>query len=160
MHGAENGGVTLSGATATNLGLVVGGTYEVVVFQAERHTTASSYKLTLKGFNATSSVCDDHCGDGVTSAYEVCDDGSNQGGYGSCTPDCLGFGPRCGDGVVDVGHEQCDDGTNAGGYGQCLPTCELGARCGDGVVQAGHETCDDGNADPSDGCNACQVVVL
>ena len=31
----------------TTLGLVVGGMYEIVVFQAERHTTQSNYKLTL-----------------------------------------------------------------------------------------------------------------
>ncbi|MDQ3364469.1 MAG: DUF4215 domain-containing protein [Myxococcota bacterium] len=159
VHSPLVGSITLNATAATNLDLTVGGTYEVVVFQAERRTSGSSYKLTLAGFNAAKSVCDDVCGDAVTSAYEVCDDGVNQGGYGSCTAGCLGFGPRCGDGTVQAAHEQCDEGVNAGGYGKCLPTCQLGPRCGDGVIQTGHETCDDGNADPLDGCNACQVVL-
>lgn len=159
VHGAQTASVTLTGTAASDLGLTVGGTYEVVVFQAERHTTASSYKLTLKGFNAAYSRCDDLCGDGETSSQEVCDDGVNMGGYGSCTAGCLGFGPRCGDGEVQASHEQCDDGINAGGYGKCLPTCTLGPRCGDGIVQAGPESCDDANDNPMDGCDACQQVI-
>jgi len=155
VHGAENGTITLSAQAAT-LGLTVGGTYEVVVLQAERHTTASSYKLTLQGFNSAHSSCDDTCGDGVTSSNEVCDDGVNMGGYNSCTADCLGFGPRCGDGVVQGAHEECDDGVNVGGYGHCQPNCTLGPRCGDGVVQGDKgEQCDDGNDDPTDGCDQC-----
>jgi fibro-slime domain-containing protein len=161
VHSAENGTVTLNAATATNLGLAIGGTYEVVVLQAERHTTASSYKLTLQGFNAPHSACDDTCGDGVTSAYEVCDDGANTGLYGSCTADCLGFGPRCGDGIVQSPEEQCDEGTNVGGYGHCQPNCTLGPRCGDGIVQTAQgETCDDANANPDDGCDQCQQPIL
>ncbi len=159
VHGAETGTITLS-SVASSLGLTVGGTYEVVVLQAERHTTASSYKLTLQGFNSKHSSCDDLCGDGVTSSNEVCDDGVNMGGYNSCTADCLGFGPRCGDGVVQADHEQCDDGTNVGGYGHCEPNCTLGPRCGDGIVQPEHEQCDDGNNDPTDGCDMCQLPIL
>ena len=97
----------------------------------------------------------------MTSSNEVCDDGVNNGGYGSCTADCLGFGPRCGDGVVQTDHEQCDDGTNVGGYGHCQPDCTLGPRCGDGIVQADKgEQCDDGNTDPNDGCDQCQTPIL
>lgn len=160
VHSAQSGSVTLNTATAATLGLTLGGTYEVAVFQAERHTTASSYRLTLQGFNAAHSACDDTCGDGITSANEVCDDGTNMGGYGSCTSDCLGFGPRCGDGVLEPGVEECDDGTNLGGYNHCEPTCQLGPRCGDSIVQHDHdETCDDGNDDPDDGCDQCRVPI-
>ncbi len=158
VHGAQNASVALDSA-AVSLAIAVGGRYEVVVFQAERHTTASSYKLTLQGFHAARSVCDDECGDGITSAYEVCDDGVNQGGYGSCTADCLGFGPRCGDAELqESAGEECDDGVNPGGYDGCLPTCQLGPRCGDGVVQSGHEACDTG-PDPSPSCQDCHFVI-
>jgi fibro-slime domain-containing protein len=160
VHGAQTDTVTLNAATATKLNLHVGGTYEAVVLQAERHTTASSYKLTLQGFNAVRSTCDDTCGDAVTSADEVCDDGVNQGGYNSCALGCLGFGPRCGDGVVQAGFEECDDGVNSGAYGTCTPTCTLAPRCGDGIIQPGHETCDDqDDTDPTDGCNQCHLTI-
>ena len=157
VHSQESGEVNLA---TTSMGLVVGKTYEVVVLQAERHTTASNYELTLQGFNASHSSCDDMCGDGITSTDEACDDGINMGGYNSCTPDCLGFGPRCGDGIIQPQYEQCDDGTNTGGYGHCNPDCTLGPRCGDGIVQSDHEQCDDGNDDPNDGCDMCQTPIL
>jgi fibro-slime domain-containing protein len=44
-------------AMAASLGLVGGGLYEIVVFQAERQTEGSSYRLTLAGFNAAPSRC-------------------------------------------------------------------------------------------------------
>lgn len=160
VHGKLAGDVNLA-TKATQLGLTVGKTYEVVVFQAERHTSASNYELTLQGFNAAKSTCDDTCGDGVTSTNEACDDGMNTGDYGSCTPDCLGYGPRCGDGTIQSAHEQCDDGAqNTGGYGHCNPNCTLGPRCGDGIVQPEHEECDDGNDDPTDGCDMCHHPIL
>ncbi|MBC7462324.1 MAG: fibro-slime domain-containing protein, partial [Thermoleophilia bacterium] len=160
VHGALDGSITLNATAATTLGLTLGGTYEAVVFQAERHTTASSYKLTLKGFNAATSVCDDVCGDGVTSSNEVCDDGVNDGTYGSCAPNCLGYGPRCGDALVQTPPEQCDDGVNQGGYNHCLPTCLLGPRCGDSIVQTPQESCDDGNTTNGDGCdNTCHGTI-
>lgn len=40
-----------------DLGLLDGNLYEVVVFQAERQTKASSYKLGFNGFEASRSVC-------------------------------------------------------------------------------------------------------
>jgi len=162
VHGAQSAEITLTPAfnTSKALGMVQDGTYEVVVLQAERHTTASSYRLTLKGFNTQKSVCDDLCGDGMTSSAEQCDDGMNMGGYNSCTATC-GFGPRCGDAIVQP-EEQCDDGTaqNTGAYGKCKPTCVLGPRCGDGIVQS-TEACDDGNTTAGDGCPAnCQTIIL
>jgi fibro-slime domain-containing protein len=57
VHGATTGSVTLNAATATTLGLVDGGTYTIDVFQAERHTSASDYQLTLAGFNRVVSTC-------------------------------------------------------------------------------------------------------
>jgi fibro-slime domain-containing protein len=44
-------------AMAASLGLVGGGLYEIVVFQAERQTEGSTYRLTLAGFNAAPSRC-------------------------------------------------------------------------------------------------------
>ncbi|HEY4179455.1 MAG TPA: DUF4215 domain-containing protein [Kofleriaceae bacterium] len=176
VHSEQTGSITLTAAantggtssvsgsqrgTAVPLGMTLGGTYEVVVFQAERHTNASHYKLTLKGFNTQKSVCDDVCGDAKTSSQEQCDDGVNDGTYGHCGVGCT-FGPRCGDGMIQ-GTEQCDNGTamNTGGYGKCKPTCELGPRCGDGVVQTNNgETCDDGNTIDGDACPAnCQAII-
>ena len=160
VHGPQSGGVTLDAAQATALGLTVGGVYEAVVFQAERHTTGSSYRLTLRGFNAPKSACTWRCGDGVVTRYEACDDGVNDGRYGGCRPGCLSRGGYCGDAVVDVdGGEVCDDGVNAGGPNQCAPGCKARSGCGDGVLQGQlGETCDDGNTTPGDGCDAlCQL---
>jgi hypothetical protein len=39
------------------LGLQEGQVYEIAVFQAERQTYGSSYKLTMTGFNTASSQC-------------------------------------------------------------------------------------------------------
>jgi fibro-slime domain-containing protein len=155
VHGALSGSVSLD-AAAGALGLTIGGIYEVALFQAERHTTQSNYRLTLAGFEAVRSRCDFVCGDGVVTRFERCDDGVNDGRYGGCLPGCLEPGPRCGDGVVQADEgEACDDGRNLGGYGLCAPGCALGPRCGDGVVQTAFgEECDDGNTTPLDGCDA------
>ncbi|MBN1606860.1 MAG: DUF4215 domain-containing protein [Polyangiaceae bacterium] len=129
-----------------DLGLVDGGVYEIVVFQAERQTTASSFKLTLSGFDTAPSDCTTACGDGQIALGEECDDGAanNTGDYNKCSPNCT-LGPRCGDGIKqDQYGEVCDNGVNDGAYGQCAPDCQLGPRCGDGIVQPEHEQCDDG----------------
>jgi len=62
VHPALGGSVTLGAATNTvpasaPIGLVVGSTYEIAVFQSERQTVGSNYKLTLQGFNRTVSSC-------------------------------------------------------------------------------------------------------
>ncbi|MBS2013914.1 MAG: fibro-slime domain-containing protein [Deltaproteobacteria bacterium] len=62
IHPAVAGNVTLGAATNTvppsaPLNLVVGQTYEIAVFQAERNTTGSNYRLTLQGFNRNISSC-------------------------------------------------------------------------------------------------------
>ncbi len=142
-----------------NLGLQDGQVYEIVVFQAERQTSGSSYKLTLSGFNASASVCGPICGDGILAPGEQCDDGKNEGGYGKCQPECV-RGPYCGDATIN-GPEDCDNGTNVSAYGSngCAPGCIIPARCGDAIVQGDFgETCDDGKNDGSyNGCTATCV---
>lgn len=119
VHSASSGTVTLKNQ-ATALGLKVGGIYEAAVFQAERHTSASSYKLTLTNFLTRHTECSTTCGDSVVQAPEECDDGTNAGGYNQCAPGCV-WGPRCGDGVTN-GNESCDDGNRVSGDG-CSASC-------------------------------------
>jgi fibro-slime domain-containing protein len=136
-------------------GLVDGKIYEIAVFQAERNTCASNYKLTLSNFLASKSTCKSVCGDGIVTPDEVCDGGSkgNTGKYGECGADCKTRGPYCGDGVVQKATEECDDGVNLSQYGGCAPGCVKGPSCGDGIVQSAVEACDDGVLDGSyDGC--------
>jgi len=73
------------------------------------------------------------CGNGIVEGDEVCDDGSanNTGAYGSttperhCLPDCTGWGPYCGDGILQARFsEQCDLGGNNGGSSLCSLTCQ------------------------------------
>ena len=160
VHGPQSGSVTLDATQSAQLGLADGGVYEAVVFQAERHTSGSSYRLTLRGFNAPRSSCNWRCGDGIVTRYEACDDGINDGRYGGCRPGCLARGGYCGDAMVDVdGGELCDDGMNTGGPNQCAPGCKARSGCGDGLLQTQlGEQCDDGNTTPGDGCDAvCQI---
>lgn len=76
------------------------------------------------------------CGDGRVDPGEACDNGTNDGAYGGCAPDCT-LGPRCGDGRIDP-TEACDDGAgNADEAGaSCRSDCRLPA-CDDGVVDPG-----------------------
>ena len=133
----------------SGFGLLKGNIYEIIVFQAERHVTASNYRLTLSGFNAPISTCIPVCGDGIVTRGEACDLGTakNTGGYGTCNADCT-LPPRCGDSVVN-GPEQCDDGVNLATYGgavkACGANCKWAPYCGDGVASNG-EQCDDGTS--------------
>jgi fibro-slime domain-containing protein len=151
VHGASNGSVTLDAAHASKFGLSDGSMYSIDLFQAERHTCASTYKLTLSGFTHTVSQCSPICGDGQVQGNEVCDDGKNNGAYGSCMPGCLARAAYCGDKTVQA-PEQCDDGTNATVYGGmskvCGPQCQYAPYCGDGVTSNG-EQCDEGSANGS-----------
>ena len=93
------------------------------------------------------------CGDGEIGGAEVCDDGTNDGSYGGCMPDCAALGPSCGDAAIN-GAEVCDDGTNDGSYGGCAAGCkDLGPYCGDGDLQD-PELCDTGDSNQNgSGCN-------
>ncbi len=160
IHTPVGGTVTISAANA--FGMTAGSVYEIVVFQAERQKSSSSYKLTLGGFNGAVSACGPTCGDSVVTAGEQCDNGAmNLGGYNQCTAMCR-LGPYCGDGTVTMPNETCDNGKNEDAYGAgsgCAPGCKLPARCGDMLVQTEYgETCDDGvNDGRYTGCSAlCQ----
>jgi fibro-slime domain-containing protein len=160
VHGAMSAQIVLDTAAAASFGLELGKVYEIVVFQAERHTTQSNYKLTLTGFVSTESSCQSNCGDGIKTPDEACDDGKNDGSYGSCTADCK-LGPHCGDAVVQASAgEECDDGVNLTPYGGCAPGCKLGGKCGDGKVDSLFgEQCDDGVNDGGYGeCGAGCVL--
>jgi fibro-slime domain-containing protein len=129
IHIPVQGSVTFGAGTATKFGLTNGQVYEVAVFQAERQTTGSSYRLTLSGFNAGASQCTPTCGDGIVSIGEECDDGAanNTGGYGGCTSDCK-LGPYCGDGIVQPEYEDCDTGANGGINVDTGMVCPSGCR--------------------------------
>jgi fibro-slime domain-containing protein len=166
IHGATPGSVTLDTAGATTYGLTVGRVYEIVVFQAERHVTQSSYKLTLGQFNRIHTVCTAQCGDGIVNGTEQCDDGPNNSdtAYGGCTTQCT-IGPYCGDGNVDaVAGEKCDDGVNQSTYGMstgCAPGCKTPPYCGDGNVDGLFgEECDDGAKNGTTLCtDKCILIV-
>ncbi|MDX2055712.1 MAG: DUF4215 domain-containing protein [Polyangiaceae bacterium] len=174
VHGKRERSITLGASTsgdaetfgyfdAQALGLTVGGVYEVVVFQAERHTTASQYKLTLENFLSAKSVCKSTCGDGKLASNEGCDEGaSNDGRYNGCTASCT-LAPHCGDATVQsASGEACDDGTNLTTHAAtkdslaCAPGCKKPSYCGDGVVDSLFgEACDNGVNDGSYGtCTA------
>jgi fibro-slime domain-containing protein len=116
IHSPAQDSVTIPpGAGTTMFGLADKQVYEVAVFQAERQTNGSSYRLTLSGFSAAPSECLPICGDGIVGIGEECDAGAanNTGGYGQCGPNCK-YGEFCGDGVVQSQYEDCDDGVNDG----------------------------------------------
>ena len=125
IHMPVPGSVTIDATTAKNKlgGMESGKVYEIAVFQAERQTTCSSYKLTLSGFNAAPSICKPICGDGILAIGEECDNGKDNGagGYGACSSTCT-LGTFCGDGVVQPDTEDCDDGGNNGMPGDPCPS--------------------------------------
>jgi len=167
VHQAANGVITLDEATAASFKMTVGKTYEIVIFQAERRQSRSSYKLTVGQFNRTHTVCSPKCGDGVVNGTETCDNGKDNSDttYGGCTTQCT-TGPYCGDGTVDSAFgEECDDGVNLSKYGQangCGPGCKKPHYCGDGKVDglAGEE-CDNGAKNGDSGCTSeCIGIVF
>lgn len=102
--------ITATQLTAADLGMQVGGVYEIKVFHAERRPSGSTFQLTFSGFDTQRSVCRSICGDGILAAGEQCDLGEEQnvGGHNGCNPDCK-MGAYCGDGLVEEGIEECDD---------------------------------------------------
>lgn len=176
VHGREDDEIVLSECASADaaaneanclapLDLRVGGIYEAVVFQAERHTDRSQYRLTLANFVKAPSRCVSTCGDGVVAADEACDLGGDNGAaYDGCTAECR-LTPYCGDGIVQADFDEtCDDGLNLGARpADCAPGCRsVGATCGDGVVQTeAGEQCDDNNTANGDGCSsACLFELL
>jgi fibro-slime domain-containing protein len=178
VHGVRSGSTTLHASNGTTLscdnittcpatrmitlGLALGSVYEIVVFQAERHTQASNYKLTLSNFTGTKSSCHSVCGDGFRTPDEACDLGTagNTGAYGTCNPNCT-LPARCGDAIKQA-NEQCDDGVNQSTYGGtaqvCAPGCVFAPRCGDSSVNAANgEACDQG-ADNGKGYGFCSAT--
>lgn len=170
IHNPVNGSITLSNTnnnrcangtcstvTMASLGLTVGNMYDIALFQAERHYTGSNYTLTLSGFVRTLTKCTPICGDGKLEGNEVCDDGKNDGSYGSCASDCLSRAPYCGDTLPNP-KEACDDGVNQTTYGGaqkvCGPGCVFAPYCGDGVVSNG-EVCDNGTTNNTGAYGKC-----
>ncbi|HEX8111282.1 MAG TPA: DUF4215 domain-containing protein [Kofleriaceae bacterium] len=160
VHGASNGSVTLDATTAAKFGLTDKGMYTIDMFQAERHTSASTYKLTLSGFVHTVTTCTPICGDGKVVGNEVCDDGPNNGKAGFCNANCTAHLAKCGDGIIQP-PEQCDNGVNNNAYGTCNTDCTRAAFCGDGTKN-GPEQCDNGTANnvglDQYGPNLCTVA--
>jgi fibro-slime domain-containing protein len=144
-----------------DLGLLAGKVYEIALFHAERHTSASNFRLALTGFVEVKSKCTPVCGDGTQTPGEACDDGedNDDSAYGGCTNLCK-RGPRCGDGKLQKPQEACDDGRNLTPYSidreGCAPGCQLPAWCGDEQVDSLFgEACDDGKNDGAyGGCEA------
>ncbi len=153
----------------TRFGLTKGGIYEIVLFQAERHTTQSNFQLTLAGFLPPRTYCTPKCGDGKVVGAEVCDDGKANnvdGVSGKCNTTCTARA-FCGDGAVQTG-EVCDNGTNLDLYwdgktnGKCAPGCKTPSKCGDAKVEPAFEDCDNGasNSDASYGPGSCTAKCL
>jgi fibro-slime domain-containing protein len=115
LHPAIGGEVTISGAdarfidgTGAEHGMSVGNLYPIQVFHAERHTTGSTFHLTLSGFAPARSICNGECGNGTIESAEECDDGAaNANEYNHCGTDCQ-LTQYCGDGEV-TDAEECDD---------------------------------------------------
>jgi fibro-slime domain-containing protein len=156
-EGPPGSALTLANGVAIDTGMQLGGVYEAVLFHAERHECGSNFKLTLAGFDAPKSRCQEVCGDGVVTRSETCDEGEQNGtGYGFCAADCTP-GPRCGDAIVQAeGNEACDNGLNVDRYSTsadaCGPGCTRPSFCGDAVIDAAFgEECDDGVNDNSYG---------
>jgi fibro-slime domain-containing protein len=157
----------LGGTTTINLGLRLGGIYEVSMFHAERQYCGSNFKITIRNFTKPRTVCHPVCGNGIVTAFEQCDEGAANSDttYGGCTTQCT-WGPFCGDGIPQSNWgEQCDDGVNMTVYGSsaggCAPGCVLPHYCGDQRLDAAFgEECDNGTANSASayGPGACTTT--
>ena len=100
--------------------------------------------------------CHLRCGNGVKESGEQCDNGKNDGSYGTCNPDCSLPG-YCGDGIKN-GPEKCDNGpgnvpaSSAYGTGLCTVICQWAPFCGDGWVQGAFGEQCDGSSGCSSSC--------
>lgn len=155
--------VDVTSGTTSNMGLSKGKIYEIAVFHADQHPRESNYKLTLTGFSTKRTDCAPFCGDGVATASEECDDGTdkNKGEYNGCNEDCT-WGPFCGDGDKNGDKEDCDLGEKNGStYGKdgCTSDCKIPHFCGDGFIDGSFgEECDEGQ--PTSICSAdCKLQI-
>jgi fibro-slime domain-containing protein len=175
-HTAVQGTVTLNAAgdavitrpapaaADVDLNLVHNSIYEIVVFQAERNTCESNYRLSLQNFNLRKSSCTPICGENpdmtvTVTPPEECDDGDDNTAmpeYGACTAGTCELGPYCGDGLTN-GPEACDNGVNRSVWGQsgCAPGCMKVPECGDGNIDTPFEECDLGSGNTADGYDGC-----
>ena len=102
--------------------------------------------------NRTCTGYDAYCGDGRLSPGETCDQGASNGQYcapGTCSPasscsiDCRGPAPYCGDSVVTAPNEQCDGNTQRSNKALCIDgpnrfnPCDTNADCGTGFTCGG-----------------------
>jgi fibro-slime domain-containing protein len=98
-----------------------------------------------------------YCGDGIKNGNEQCDDGVNNGSYGTCNPDCT-LAAYCGDGKVQNPPETCDNGSKnvsvqtAYGAGICTTACTPAPFCGDGIVEPQFGEQCDGTANCNSSC--------
>src|SRR5262249_18190538 len=104
--------------------------------------------------------CRFKCGNGQIEAGEECDNGVNDGSYGTGTSMCKLAG-YCGDGVQN-GPEQCDlkdqnkPGNNAYRVGICTSACTFAPFCGDGRIRTKFgEECEGNN-----GCLSCKFTMV
>ena len=166
-HSADSDHFELSGTVDQATGkkynstykLYEGGIYPISFFQAERHTGASNFKLTLAGFlDMGPSTCAPICGDGLVRGDEECDpiafanpanptneekQRAAKAGCNSCKVE-----PYCGNGKRE-GYEECD------GEDWCQPGCKYDSTCGNGTRE-GHEQCDDGANNGKEG-SSCLI---
>lgn len=157
-HASVTGSIDLTDALIASRSLVKGHVYEIALFHAERHTSASNFKLTLNNFVRQKTTCTSTCGDGMVVGSEACDEGPLNGTYGHCKTDCSGLGPHCGDGEIQAAEgEACDDGVNLttyaiNGKSACAPGCKPSPFCGDGKTDSLFGEQCDGAGNPADGC--------
>lgn len=98
-----------------DFGLLRGNLHTLSIFHAEREPPVSSFLMDVVGLTPAPSECVSLCNDGLLGLGEECDDGTNDGGYGECQPECR-LGERCGDFIVQA-PETCDAGP--GGSDSC-----------------------------------------
>ena len=129
------------------------------MFQAERNTNDSNYRLSLQNFNLRKSTCTPVCGDGFVTPGEECDDGTDN----TRRPSTAVASPARARSVRTAATagatrvEQCDDGVNQSQWGQsgCAPGCTLPPRCGDMQIDAAFEECDLGSGNSASGYGGC-----
>lgn len=134
IDGSCGGDVTRPCQTNAECG---GNTYCFTMESCDEGTANGTYghcNLTCNGYGAS-------CGDGMVSAGEKCDLGTNNtewiGGpaQSSCNLSCTGLASHCGDNIVTKPYEQCDGNTEKTAKGLCSDQstpCSTNADCPSG----------------------------